>query len=66
MKVTINPIDAQTMPQESQCGVVSWASYRRIIEGMVASGELRLRPGEKIGGIEVGNDGIKFVIEKKE
>lgn len=63
MKITSNP-NIVTVPMASQCGCVSWASYTRIIAGMVKSGELTLNPGEYIAGVEIDAQGLKFVIER--
>lgn len=50
----------------SDCGVTCFASFRRIIEAMQASGELRLYGSEYVKSITVSAQGLSFVIEKEQ
>lgn len=53
------------IPVEDQCGVMSFASFNRIIETMVVSKQLTLRLDEYVAGIVIDEQGIAFRIEKR-
>lgn len=43
-------------------GTVSWCSYAQLIDKSIKEA-IRLRPAEKIVGMEMDTDGIKFYLE---
>jgi hypothetical protein len=53
------------IPVEDQCGLMTFASFNRIIRTMKEAGELGLRDDEYVAGIVIDNDGIAFRIEKR-
>lgn len=63
MKICKHP-DTNQITTGSLCGVMSYASFNRIISTMVRAGELRIQQDEFISGVEIGANGLAFQIEK--
>ena len=63
MKITIDPDSVFKVTAKKSYGLVSFASFNRIIKGMVASGELQLNAGETISEVNINHQGLAFKIE---
>jgi len=63
MKITLS--GRANIPVEDQCGVISFASFNRIIRTMKEAGELLVSEDEYVAGIVIDEQGITFRIERK-
>lgn len=65
MKITIDPDSVFKVTAQKSHGLVSFASFNRIVKGMVASGELHLDGGECITEVNINHQGLTFMIGEK-
>lgn len=54
------------LSMNSLYGVQTYASFNRIVQGMIASGELRIKPDEYVSAITIDAHGLQFQISQKD